>query len=78
MIYLSDSIRRQHCVRLGAIILFKLNVDKRKTNLLPLCTIDIIGGIALFTFAICHFFRELYVHLRLCQQAFSTNSGRFQ
>lgn len=55
MIYLSDSMRRQHCVRLGAIILFELNVDKRQTKLLLSCTIDIIGEIALFTCAICHF-----------------------
>lgn len=55
MIYLSDSMRRQHCARLGVIILFKLNEDKGKTNLLPSRTIGRKRGIALSTFAICHF-----------------------
>lgn len=34
MIYLSDSVRRQLCARLGPIILFKLEEDKGKVNLL--------------------------------------------
>lgn len=65
MIYLSDSMRRQHCVRLGAIILFELNVDKRQTKLLLSCTIDIIGEIALFTCAICHFLWALCAFVSL-------------
>lgn len=55
MIYLSDSMRRQHCARPGAIILFKLNKDKGKTNLLPLFTFGQKSRIALSTFTICHF-----------------------
>lgn len=47
MIYLSDSVWRQHCARLGAIILFKLNEDKGKVNLLLLCTIGQKRRIAL-------------------------------
>lgn len=35
MIYLSDSLRRQHCARLGAVILVKLNEDKEQASPLP-------------------------------------------
>lgn len=61
MIYLANSMRRQHCARLGIIILFKLNEDKGKTNLLSLCTIGQKRGIALSTFAMCHILRAFCV-----------------
>lgn len=55
MINLSDGVRRQHCARLGAITLLKLNQDKGKTNLLPSRTVGQNRGIALSTLPICHF-----------------------
>lgn len=72
MIYLSDSVRRQHSPRLGAIILFKLNEDKGKTNLLPSCT----TGWKRQIIHICYL--PPSVHPRLCQQVFAANSTRFQ
>lgn len=78
MIYLANSMRRQHCARLGIIILFKLNEDKGKTNLLSLCTIGQKKEELHCPHLLCATFCELSVCLTLGQQAFATNSTRFQ
>lgn len=76
MIYLSDSVRRQPCVRLGPIILFELNEDKGMTNLLPSCTIHRTIENAPSTFAVTFVSFE-YTNVS-ARERFSTDSAAFQ